>query len=399
VKSEFTLHSLSLKGVVLSVSSNFRDQFLLDPDVVFLNHGSFGATPRSVFEKYQAFQLELEREPVEFLGRRFNDLMRAAREPLAAYLNAAPDEIVYVPNATTGLNVVARSLDLKPGDEILSTNHEYGALDRTWRFLCGKTGATYINHTLPDPLESREQVVESLWSRVTDRTRVIFLSHITSPTALLFPVEEICARARSAGILTMIDGAHAPGQIPLDLKLIDADFYSGNCHKWMCAPKGSAFLYARKDKQSLVEPLIVSWGYESEMPSDSKFIDQHEWLGTRDYAPYLATPAAIEFMAQYDWSSVQHDCRLLAREAQRRITDFSGGDPLTTKAYPNDLQMLTAPLPPCDPVVTQRRLFAEHHIEIPFIAWGNRQWIRVSIQAYNSPDDVDRLIGALRDIF
>ncbi len=382
----------------MSSTNSLRDQFLLDPNIIYLNHGSFGATPRSVFEKYQAWQLELEREPVEFLGRRFNDLMRAAREPLAAYLNVQPDEVVYVSNATTGLNVVARSLQLKPGDEVLSTNHEYGALDRTWRFLCGKAGATYINHQLPDPLESHDQFSESMWGRVTDRTRMIFLSHITSPTALLFPIEEICRRARSAGILTIIDGAHAPGQIPLDLKTIDADFYSGNCHKWMCAPKGSGFLYARKDKQHLVEPLIVSWGYESDNPSGSMFIDHHEWLGTRDYAAYLATPTAIEFMAQHDWAKVQRECRSLAHEAQRRITEWCGLAALNLDSYPHDLQMLTAPLLPCDPVSTQGKLFERYQIEIPLVAWDNRQWIRVSIQAYNSANNVDRLLIALRDI-
>jgi isopenicillin-N epimerase len=198
-----------------------RAQFLLRPDVIFLNHGSFGACPRPVFQAYQAWQLELEREPVEFLGRRFTDLLRHAREALAAYVGAAPDELAYVPNAT-GLNIVARSLPLQAGDEVLATDHEYGALDRTWRFVCRRRGARYINQTLLPPLESPKQVVETLWSAVIERTRVLLLSHITSPTALILPVAELVRRARQAGILTVVDGAHAPGQISLDLTALGA---------------------------------------------------------------------------------------------------------------------------------------------------------------------------------
>jgi isopenicillin-N epimerase len=215
-----------------------RDLFLLRSDIVFLNHGSFGACPRPVFETYQAWQLELERQPVEFLGRRFDALLRAARKELGAYLHADPEDLAYVPNATTGLNIVARSLSLQPGDEVLSTGHEYGALDRTWRFIRHKQGARYLSHAPPMPLESREQVVEAVWAGVSERTRVLFLSHITSPTALIFPVEELVHRARTAGLLTVVDGAHTPGQIPIDLAALGADFYVGNCHKWLCAPKG-----------------------------------------------------------------------------------------------------------------------------------------------------------------
>jgi isopenicillin-N epimerase len=206
--------------------------FLLDPNVVFLNHGSFGATPRSVFEKYQWWQRELERQPVEFLGRRFNDVMRVARAALAAYVHTDADNLVYVPNATTGLNIVARGLALKPGDGIISTDHEYGALDRTWRFLCRKTGAVYQPVPIPLPVMTAEDFIERVWARVTPRTRVLFLSHITSPTALIFPIQELCRRARAAGILSVIDGAHAVGQIPLDMGAIGADFYASNAHKW-----------------------------------------------------------------------------------------------------------------------------------------------------------------------
>jgi isopenicillin-N epimerase len=210
-------------------------QYLLDPEITFLNHGSFGACPQPVFETYQKWQRELEANPVIFLGRRINDLLAEARGHFSRYLGTDKDNIVFVPNATYGLNIVARSLKLQPGDEILSSNHEYGAVDRTWRFNCAKWGAKLVNHPIPLPIESPEAFVEQLWSGVTERTRVIALSHITSPTALIFPIEDVCRRARAAGILTVIDGAHAPGQIDLDMEAIGADFYSGNAHKWLCS--------------------------------------------------------------------------------------------------------------------------------------------------------------------
>src|SRR4051794_40082930 len=255
---------------------------MIDPDVVFLNHGSYGACPRVVFEEYQRWQIELERQPVEFLGRRAEELLGNARAKLGAYLNAQPSDITFVMNVTSGLNVIARSLPLERGDEILTTDHEYGALDMTWDWMCGKVGAQYIHHHVPLPVTTHADFVESFWSSVTPRTKVIFLSHITSPTALIFPVKEICARAREAGILTVIDGAHVPGHLPLDLTDIGADIYSGNCHKWLCAPKGSAFLHVRPEHQEWIESLTISWGWKGE----STFVSRNQWQGTRDIAPF-----------------------------------------------------------------------------------------------------------------
>jgi isopenicillin-N epimerase len=207
-----------------------KDLFLLQPEMVFLNHGSFGACPAPVFAVYQEWQRALEAQPVEFLGRQGTALLATARAALAAYVGAEADDLVFVPNATTGVNIVARSLRLAPGDEVLATNLEYGAVDRTWQFLCRRAGASYVRQPIPLPVETAAEVIEALWQGVTPRTRVICVSHITSITALILPVAEICRRARQAGILTVIDGAHAPGQIPLDLAAIDADFYTGNCH-------------------------------------------------------------------------------------------------------------------------------------------------------------------------
>ncbi|MGE5250447.1 MAG: aminotransferase class V-fold PLP-dependent enzyme, partial [Bacteroidota bacterium] len=272
---------------------SLRKQFLLDPSITFLNHGSFGATPRPVFRAYQRWQRELERQPVEFLGRRFDGLMQEARAALGCYLGTQPQNVVWAQNVTVALNVVARSLELGPGDEVLSTDHEYGALNRTWSFLSKARGFAYINQPIPVPLETPEQFVEAFWKGVTPRTRILFLSHITSPTAIIFPVQQVIRRARQAGILTIIDGAHAPGQIPLALDQLGADFYGGNLHKWLCAPKGAGFLYARPEVQHLLKPLVVSWGYESEKPSGSTFIDHYEWWGTRDPAAFLSVPAAI----------------------------------------------------------------------------------------------------------
>ena len=349
--------------------TELRALFLLRPDVVFLNHESFGACPRPVFEAYRRWQRELERQPVEFLGRRFAPLMREARAALGAFVGADPDDLVYVPNATTGLNIVARSLPLGAGDEVLSTDHEYGALDRTWRFVCGKRGARYVRQAVPLPIESADQVVQAIWSGVTERTRVLFISHITSPTAITLPIAELVRRARGARMITVVDGAHAPGQIALDLEALGADFYSGNCHKWMMAPKGSAFLHARRERQCLLEPLVVSWGWESEQPGPSTLVDYHEWQGTRDIAPFLAVPAAIRFMEQHDWPQVRHRCHELIRCARGAITDLTGLAPITPDAPDWFSQMAAFPLPPCDAEALQRRLYDEFRVEIPVISW------------------------------
>ncbi len=324
---------------------DLKRQFLIDPSITFLNHGSFGAVPRPVFRAWQRWQRELENQPVEFLGRRFNDLMRSARVALADYIGTVGGNVIFSQNVTIALNIAAHSLALGPGDEVLSTDHEYGALDRTWKFLSRERGFAYINQPIPVPLLSEEQFVEAFWQGVTSRTRVIFLSHITSPTAIIFPVAEVVRRARQAGILTMLDGAHAPGQITLRLDELCADFYGGNLHKWLCAPKGAGFLFARPEVQALLKPLVVSWGYEPETPGDSPFIDQHEWWGTRDPSAFLAVQDAIRFQEQHHWEQVRQDCHALAAEAQRRICRLTGLPALHAQDDRWFGQMITAPLP------------------------------------------------------
>jgi isopenicillin-N epimerase len=369
--------------------ADLRQLFLLRPDVVFLNHGAFGACPRPVFDAYQRWQLELERQPVEFLHYRFKDLMRQAQEALAGYLGADADDVVYVTNATTGLNIVARSLPLKPGDEVLTTDHEYGALDRTLRFVCERRGARCVQARLPLPLESPEQVVDAVWDQRTAKTRVLFLSHITSPTALIFPVEALVRRAREAGILTVVDGAHAPGQIPLDLGTLGADFYAGNCHKWMCAPKGSGFLYARRDVQSLLAPLVISWGWPS------GFVEEQQRQGTRDIAAFLSVPAAIDFLRAHNWPAVRQACHALARTARSALEVQSGLPPLSADSPAWYAQMVSVPLPLADAERARTRLWTEFRIEAPVTAWNGRSLVRVSIQGYNTRADVDALVAAV----
>lgn len=376
---------------------NLKKYFLLDPRITFLNHGSFGATPKPVFREYQRWQRELEKQPVEFLGVRYNDLMRSARESLAAYLDTSAGNLIYTQNVTIALNIVARSLVLGAGDEVLSTNHEYGALDRTWRFLSKELGFTYINQ--PVDITSHEAFIESFWRGVTSKTRVIFLSHITSPTATIFPVEKIVQRARENGIITIIDGAHVPGQISLSLDSLGADFYGGNLHKWLCAPKGAGFLYARPEVQHLLKPLVVSWGYESEAPGDSTFIDHHEWWGTRDIAAFLTVPKAIQFQQEQDWAEVRSACHHLAVETWKRIHDLTGLAPLHSDPDTWFAQMIVATLPAdTDLAVLKLRLLNEFQIEIPLIAWNERKLIRLSVQGYNSQRDMDRLLFALKKL-
>ena len=242
----------------------------------------------------------------------------------------------------------------------------------------------------------KEAFVESFWSGVTERTRVIFLSHVTSPTAVIFPVAEIIQRARAAGIITVIDGAHVPGQIPLHLDSLGADFYGGNLHKWLCAPKGAGFLYARPEMQKLVKPLVVSWGYESITPGASTFVDHHEWWGTRDVAAFLSVPAAIKFQQDHDWATVRTECHQLVKDAQRRISDLTGLAPLHAQSDNWFAQLAAAPLPAdADLVALKARLYDEYRVEIPLVAWKDKNLVRVSVQGYNTKEDIDRLLFAL----
>ncbi len=371
---------------------HLAEQYLLDPEIVYLNHGSFGAVPRPVFENYQYWQRELEANPVQFLGRRAPDLLAAAREKLGAFINASGDDLTFVPNVTYGLNIVARSLNLEEGDEILSTSHEYGAVDRTWRFSCEKTGARLVSQPITLPVVDTGHVIEQIWAGVGERTKVISLSHITSPSALILPVGEICRRARKAGILTVVDGAHAPGQLDLDMQEIGADFYSGNCHKWLSSARGAGFLYARPDRQHLLEPLVVSHGWRSDEPGSSQFQNNFSWVGTIDPAAYLSVPSAIDFFEENDWPQVRQACHLLLKESEDRILALSGLPPISPESMWSQMRLALLP----GKIEMYRRLWEEHCIVVPVGEQGGQPGIRISVQAYNCPAHLDTLVSALK---
>lgn len=382
-----------------------KNLFLLDPSIVFLNHGSFGACPAKVLESYQGWQRELERNPVELLGRRSADLLAQSRTALGRCVGANPEDLVFVTNATCGVNTVARSIPLLAGDEILTTDHEYGACDNTWDFVCRHTGARYVPVEIPLPFRA-EEFTERVWAGVTSRTRVIYLSHITSTTALIFPLAELCRRAREAGILTLIDGAHAPGHIPLDLDGLGADFYTGNCHKWLCAPKGSAFLHVRPEHHRLVDATVVSWGYSTDIEGHTGFdaytgrtlLERRlQWQGTRDLAAFLAVPAAIEFQTRHDWDRVRRECHALAAETLRRVGGMTGLEPVCGEADYG--QMVVIPVPSMDADTLKETLFDRYRIEVPVTTHKGRLFVRASFQGYNTREDADALVAAIKEIF
>jgi isopenicillin-N epimerase len=373
---------------VVSDGIGLRDEFLLDPSVTFLNHGSFGACARSVFERYQAWQLELERQPVLFLGRRIAGLLAEARTTLGAYVGADPEDIVFVPNATTGVNCAAWAVGLQREDEVLTTDLEYGALDLTWEHVCRDFGARYVRTPIRLPVTSSEELVEAVWAGVGPRTRVLFISHHTSSTALTLPVAELCARARDADVRTVVDGAHVPGHLPLDLRTLDVDYYAANCHKWLGAPKGAGFLYVRPELQRDVHPLVFSWGYEGDDPS---FLSRHEKQGTRDPSAYLTVPAAIEWQREHDWDAVRKRCHELARRAHNEL----GLEPVAPDSSEFFRQMVTLRLPSDVRPDLQERLYDDHRIEIPVTERGEERFIRASFQGYNDDEDLGRLQNAL----
>jgi isopenicillin-N epimerase len=368
-------------------AAELRREFVLDPDVAFLNHGAFGACPRPVLERCREWQLELEREPVDFITRRLPGLLDVARTRLAAYVGAAANDLAFVTNATTGVNVAARSLDLRPGDEVLTTDLEYGACDLAWEWVCRRAGARYVRAAIPLPSSGPAEMVDALLSQLGDRTRAVFVSHVTSETALVLPAAEIVARARAAGVTTIVDGAHAPAHVPVDIDSLGADFYSGNCHKWLTAPKGAGFLHVRQEHQERVDGPIVSWGYEE----GRTFQKRLELQGTRDVAAWLSVPDAIDYQETRDWDGVRQRCRLLALDARESLCDRLGTEPLA----PNEMlgQMATVRLREPDPDLSDR-LFAEHRIEIPVVG-EHHDHIRLSVAAYTTAEDVDRLLSAL----
>ena len=389
------------------MTTNLSEQFLLDPEVVFLNHGSFGACPRPVFEAYQRWQVQLERQPVEFLDSRrgLARNLKVVREALAAEFGSAVDNIAAVTNATTGLNIVAQSIPLAAGDEILTTDHEYAALEKTWAFVTRRTGARVVEIEVPLPLVAAEQFAEAIIAGMTERTKVLFLSHITSPTALLFPLEAVLAEARRRGIISVIDGAHSPGHVPLALDALGADFYSGNCHKWLMSAKGSAFLYARPEMQAMLDPLVIShgWTADNKQPGvggpfgNSAFADEIEMQGTRDPSAWLSVPAAIAFRRDHDWWSVAADCQRLAQETAVQVREMTGLPALSSPEF-SAPQMVAMPIPPCDPQAVHDALLDRYSIEIPVFEWRGHHIARLSCQGYNRREQMDLLVEALGEL-
>lgn len=375
-----------------------KSQFLLDKNITFLNHGSFGACPKPIFEEYQRLQLELENEPVYFIQKKSAEYLKIAKERLAKYIGCDANDFFFTPNPTFAVNTIMRSLDLQEGDEILSTNHEYGAMDRTWNFYCKKSGAKYIRQNISLPVISKEQILEEFWSGYTSKTKIVFLNQISSATALIFPVKEICDKARELGLITIIDGAHVPGQMDLDITELNPDFYTGTLHKWMLAPKGSSFLYVKKDFQQMLDPLVVGWGYESVAPGESQFLDYQEFQGTREISAFLCAPKVIDFLEENDWKTKAKECRNIVLNNYQRFCDLLNTKPICPISEEFLVQMASIPVNTTNPAALKELLFNKYKIEIPVIPLNGNYFIRYSINTYNSQEDLDILYKAFADI-
>ena len=378
-----------------------RDDYFLRPDIHFLNHGSFGATPRVLLDECRRWQERMEHQPV-LMHRELPELMYQARIALATYLGCQAQDVVYVTNSTFGTNVAAHAIGriLGAGDEILVSDHEYGACIRAWNTHAVSRGAVIVTAHIPMPVPPIDDIADIIWAGVTERTRVLFLSHITSPTAITLPIAELVRRARQRGIITVVDGSHVPGHIPLHLDELGADIYTGNMHKWMCTPKGSAFLHVRRELQDAIGPIVVSWGPESQSLHHSSFIDEHEYLGTRDPAPFLTVPYAIEWMKANDWPAVQERARMLVRWCMDELTAIPGIRAMHADRRDEHLQMGAVLLPVGTNVDDlKRRLYDEYAIEVVVHAWRNAPIIRFSVHAHTTQRDLAALVAAVKDSF
>ncbi len=389
--------------------SSFSQHWLLDPSITFLNHGSFGATPKVVLEKQSELRRRMEREPVLFLARELEGLLDDVRRDLARFVNADPDDVVFVPNATSAINSVLRSMKLHENDDLLVTTHEYNACRNTLDFIAERSGARVKVVEIPFPLRSEDEVFEQIVSAATTRTRLLLIDHITSPTALVLPVQRIVREMSTLGIDTIIDGAHGPGQVPLDMQAVGAAYYTGNLHKWVCAPKGAAFLFVRDDKRAGIRPSVISHGANSPRTDRSRFQIEFDWTGTFDPTPWLAAGEALRFMptlVEGGWAEVMrrnHELALRARDVLCEALEIE-------KPARDDMlgSMASVPLPDgtateIDPIKgdpLQVELFDRFKIEVPVHIWPSppKRVLRVSAQLYNTIDEYRHLASALRQL-
>ena len=373
-----------------------KDWFLLDPDITFLNHGSYGACSKPVFKEYQDWQKKLEDQPVQFMTNRVYSAMEKSRESMSQFVGCDEEELVFFQNPTTAVTNVIYNLDLKSGDEVLMSNHEYGALVRAWKMWGKKTRVNIIQQDISMPVTTEENFIEDFWKGVTPQTKVVFLSHITSSTALIFPIEKIIKLAKEQNILTIIDGAHVPAQIPLNIHELGCDFYTGACHKWLCAPKGSSFLFVKKEHQDWVKPVVVSWGKDGDDPTPSEFIQNFQWQGTRDMSAFLTIPTAINFYNK-EIRPYQESCKKIIQDTYSEFPSVLNTASIST-GREWLAQLVAHQLPKSIPSNLKKQLWEEYQIEIPVFEWNGQAYVRVSIQVYNTQKDVDLLMSALRSL-
>jgi len=379
------------------VPSEHARHFVIDPEVVFLNHGSFGACPRAILEKQTELRLRLEREPVLFLSRELEKLLDGARGELGAFVGADPDDLAFVKNASTGVSTVVRSLDLQPGDELLTTSHAYNACHNALRAQ-ERRGIKVVSADVPFPIRSPSEVVEAVLAHATPRTKLALIDHVTSPTGLVFPVAEIVRALEARGIDSLVDGAHVPGMLPLDLRALSPAYYTGNCHKWVCTPKGCAFLYVRRDRQERILPLTISHGYNSPRTDKSRFRLLFDGQGTDDPTAFLCLGDSIRFLASLlpgGFPALMERNHALALEARALLCKTLGIDEPAPGSMLGSLATIPLPDGPAEPL--QRALWEKRRIEVPVWQFPSfpRRILRVSAQVYNSIDDYAALGRAL----
>jgi isopenicillin-N epimerase len=380
------------------LGNDLHENWMLEERVAFLNHGSFGAIPRATFRCQQRWAARVEAEPVEFLIRRYHDLIERTKSAVGQWLGMNNEDFGLVANATEGVNAVLASTRLEPGDELVTTNHVYNAIRQAMRRTAHRWGAAYREIVVQTPVADSDEIVERITAGLTDRTKLLVLDHVTSPTALVFPAERIVVHCASRGVDVLIDGAHAPGMVELDVTNTGAAWYTGNLHKWACCPRSVGFLWTRPDRQSHTHPAIVSHLYEK------GYAAEFEWLGTRDPSPWLATPTALRLMSRVGWPRIQSHNRALALWASRMLCERWQVKPLTIN--PQMLgAMATLPLPGRLANLTedrakslQRSLYHDHQIEVPLTLWQNHWHTRISCQIYNTPKHYERLAIAVERI-